>query len=219
MRWIPVLFSALLSFAVLAAPAGASHHTESKLDALFAELNRVESAAEAEPIEKEIWELWMESGDVELDSLMLFGISAMEIGNLPAALSTFDRLVAVAPDYAEAWNKRATVHYLMGNLEASIADVAHTLSLEPRHFGALSGLGLIYVAIGNDKAALKAFEKALAANPHLHEIENLIARARQRLNGRGRPGRRVGTYPARAGMVSPQSGRAYPSSRDTHRSP
>jgi len=185
MRWIPVLFSALLSFAVLAAPAGATHHTESKLDALFAELNRVESAAEAEPIEKEIWELWMESGDVELDSLMLFGISAMEIGNLPAALSTFDQLVAVAPDYAEAWNKRATVHYLMGNMEASIADVAHTLNLEPRHFGALSGLGLIYVAIGNDKAALKAFEKALAANPHLHEIENLVLRARQRLNGRG----------------------------------
>ena len=161
------------------------HHAESKLDELFADLHRVKSAEDAKPIEDAIWELWLESGDVELDSLMLFGISAIEIGNLPAALATFDQLIAAAPDYAEAWNKRATVRYLMGDMEASVADIAQTLTLEPRHFGALSGLGLIYVDIGNDRAALKVFQRALLIDPHLQGIKELIERVRLRLEGRG----------------------------------
>lgn len=161
------------------------HHGEDKLDELFAELRRVATPEEARPIEDAIWELWLESGDVELDSLMMFGISAIEVGDLPAALATFDQLIEVAPDYAEAWNKRATVHYLMGNLEASVTDIAHTLTLEPRHFGALSGLGLIYVSIGKDKAALKAFEQAQDLDPHLEGLDSLIAKTRLRLEGRG----------------------------------
>ncbi len=161
------------------------HHGEDKLDELFAELRQVATPEEARPIEDAIWELWLESGDVELDSLMLFGMSAIEVGNLAAALATFDQLIETAPDYAEAWNKRATVHYLMGNLEASVADIAHTLTLEPRHFGALSGLGLIYVSIGKDKAALKAFEQAQALDPHLEGLDSLIAKTRLRLEGRG----------------------------------
>lgn len=185
MRRIAAFVCACALSVGLSGPAAAMHHGEDKLDDLFAELRQVETPEEARPIEDAIWELWLESGDIEIDSLMLFGISAIEIGDLPAALATFDELIKAAPEYSEAWNKRATVHYLMGNLEASVADIAQTLILEPRHFGALSGLGLIYVSIGKDKAALKAFEQAQAIAPHLEGLDTLIAKVRLRLEGRG----------------------------------
>ena len=185
MRRIAAFFCACALSLGLCGPAAAKHHAEEKLDELFAELQLVATPEEAEPIEEAIWDLWLETGDVELDSLMLFGITAIEVGDLPRALATFDQVIAAAPDYAEAWNKRATAHYLMGNFEASVADIAKTLTLEPRHFGALSGLGLIYVSIGKDEAALKAFEQALAIDPHLEGIEDLVAKVRLRLEGRG----------------------------------
>lgn len=185
MRKIGGLICALALLAAFAGPAAATPANDARLDQLFADLHSVTSAEEAKPIESKIWELWMESGDVELDSLMLVGVSAMEVGNLPVALETFDRLVDAAPDFAEAWNKRATVHYLMGNLDLSVADIAQTLTLEPRHFGAWSGLGLIYTALGNEKAALKAFEQAREVNPHIEGLDGLIGQIRVRIEGRG----------------------------------
>ena len=93
-------------------------------------------------------------------------------------------MVRAAPDFAEAWNKRATVHYLMGNFEASVADIRRTLALEPRHFGALSGMGLIYDAIGNQTAAMKVWEKALEIHPHLPGMKARIQELRAKAKGR-----------------------------------
>ena len=98
---------------------------------------------------------------------MRTGIDAMRRGDHRAALKAFDRVVAIAPDFAEAWNKRATVHYLVGNLDQSLDDIATTLNLEPRHFGALSGRGLVYVKLNDLERALVSFEAALAVSPQM----------------------------------------------------
>ena len=91
--------------------------------------------------------------------------------------------MALEPDFAEAWNKRATVHYLMGDYVASVHDIQQTLALERRHFGALSGLGMIYEAIGRPSAALRSFEAALAINPHLDATRQRIEELRRELEG------------------------------------
>ena len=95
------------------------------------------------------------------------GVAAMSRRDYRRALSRFEQMVAIAPDFAEGWNKRATVHYLMGNYSASLGDIVRTLELEPRHFGALSGRGLVYVALEDEQRALEAFEQALAIHPNL----------------------------------------------------
>ena len=117
-------------------------------------------------------------------ALMQEGVVAMAQGRLGAALERFDRMVEQAPDFAEGWNKRATVHFLMGNYQASVGDIQRTLELEPRHFGALSGLGLIYDAIERPAAALRSFEAALAINPHLDSTKERIEQLRRELGGR-----------------------------------
>jgi tetratricopeptide (TPR) repeat protein len=87
------------------------------------------------------------------------------------------------PSFAEGWNKRATVYYLMGDFKASVGDIEHTLELEPRHFGALSGLGLIYMNMGKDQAALRAFRKTLEINPHLPAIRERADELAKKLKG------------------------------------
>jgi len=108
---------------------------------------------------------------------------AMSQARFRVALERFDRMVAQAPDFAEGWNKRATLHYLMGNYSASVRDIQRTLDLEPRHFGALSGLGLIYDALEQPAAALRSFEAAVAINPHLGSINARIEQLRRELGG------------------------------------
>jgi tetratricopeptide (TPR) repeat protein len=103
--------------------------------------------------------------------------------DLDDALAAFDELVRLAPDFAEGWNKRATLHYLMGNLSASLADIDRTLKLEPRHFGALSGRGLVYLALGREEPALAAFDAALAIYPNLQGRDTHIKKLREKLRG------------------------------------
>jgi tetratricopeptide (TPR) repeat protein len=108
----------------------------------------------------------------------------MAEGRYPVALDRFDRLVEQVPDFAEGWNKRATVYYLMGNYPASVLDIRRTLELEPRHFGALSGLGLIYDALDDPAAALRSFEAAVAIDPHLETAQERIKELRRQVGGR-----------------------------------
>ena len=105
--------------------------------------------------------IWHESGREDVDRLMETGIEEMGSGRLRESIATFARIVGLAPEFAEGWNKRATAYYLAGELDASIRDVERTLALEPRHFGALSGLGLIYLARDDELGALRAFEATL----------------------------------------------------------
>ena len=112
------------------------------------------------------------------------GVLAMARADYASALRTFDRMVEQAPDFAEGWNKRATVHYLMGNWRASVRDIQHTLALEPRHFGALFGLGLIYEALDQPEAALRSFEATLRPEPPFRRAPaRSIEQLRQALRG------------------------------------
>ena len=108
----------------------------------------------------------------------------MNDGQLETALNFFDEVIRLAPGFAEGWNKRATVFYLMKNLDRSVNDIAQTLRLEPRHFGALSGLGLINQALGHTKAAIRAYERALKINPHLFRIKERVRFMKRLLKGR-----------------------------------
>ncbi len=115
---------------------------------------------------------------------MQSGIDDMSRRNLPAALEAYHQVVAIAPDFAEGWNKRATVHYLMGNLNQSLKDIARTLELEPRHFGALSGRGLVYAKLDDLERALDSFEAAVAVNPQMIGPRINAEAIRQVLKGR-----------------------------------
>lgn len=156
----------LLALVSLVSPAVASQADE-RLDVLFANLQTTSDDAEAAALTQLIWEIWHLSDNDTVNDFLSQGIEKMSIHNYRAALAAFNNVVEIEPNFAEGWNKRATVYYLMNEFELSIHDIERTLALEPRHFGALSGLGLVLLAIGNEGAALKAFEEALKVNPHM----------------------------------------------------
>ena len=116
---------------------------------------------------------------------MTLGILTMNEGNFKISLSHFDKAVHLDPQFAEGWNKRATVYYLMGDFDTSVADIQKTLVLEPRHFGALSGLGMIYDDLDKPAAAVKVWQKALEINPHMQSIRHRIEEIRAK--GKGKP--------------------------------
>jgi tetratricopeptide (TPR) repeat protein len=157
---------------------------DARLDGLFTRLKAATRLAEARAVEGAIWRIWLKSGDAANDRIMARGVAAMAARDYAVALTSFNRLVDIAPDFAEAWNKRATVHYLMGNFRASVADIQRTVILEPRHFGALSGLGLVQLALGNEEQALAAFEAALKIYPLLPGANIHIRALRDRIKGR-----------------------------------
>ncbi len=142
-----------------------------RLDTLFAELKAARGVDEGRAIERDIVHLWLESGDVGIDELMSNAITAMSIQAYTLALNYLDTVVATKPDYAEGWNKRATVYFMVDRLQDSIADIQRTLALEPRHFGALAGLGMIMVKLGDKERAVQAFKAALAIDPNLEEVQ------------------------------------------------
>src|SRR5918994_2816915 len=175
--------TASLALVGMAPDAARSDQRDARLDPLFARLQSTASDTEAQAIERRIWLIWSESAEIRLDVLMQEGVVAMAQRRLRAALERFDRMVEQAPDFAEAWNKRATVHFLLGNYRASVRDIQRTLDLEPRHFGALSGLGLIYDTLEQPAAALRSFEAAVAINPHLGATKARIEQLRRELGG------------------------------------
>lgn len=155
-----------LSMLIFAGTAEADQD-DPRLEPLFEALEETETAAVASRIEAAIWEIWKETDDSSSARLMRQGSEALAKRVFPIAILSFNRLIDRAPDFAEGWNRRATLHFLMGNDAASIADIEQTLALEPRHFGALSGLGLIMMRNRRPAAALRSFEAALELHPHL----------------------------------------------------
>ena len=112
---------------------------------------------------------------------MAVGVLSMRSGALKKALAAFDRIVAIDPNFAEGWNKRATIYYMMGRYTASVNDIQRALYLEPRHFGALSGLGLIFDAIGKGDAALMVWKQALAIHPNMPRIRSRMLELKRQL--------------------------------------
>jgi tetratricopeptide (TPR) repeat protein len=164
---------------MLPAPADA-RQDDPRLNELFAKLQATPNDAEAQVIESVIWKIWTEGGNSATDSLMQLGLAAMQSGELPGALSLFDAVVERDPEFAEGWNKRATIFFMMGALEKSIEDVGRVLALEPRHFGALSGLGLINMRLDREGAAIAAFEQALKVNPHMPAVRANLEELRKK---------------------------------------
>lgn len=166
-KTIAALALILIGFAL--SPALADQK-DPRLDKLFTQLKAATSQEDALPIEAKIWEIWGQSGDQNVDALMAIGTSALNDDDYNQAYRAFGRVVQLAPDFAEGWNKRATALYLLGRYDDSMKDIAKVLALEPRHFGALSGLGLCNAQLDKEKEALDAFEKALAINPNMPGI-------------------------------------------------
>ena len=132
-----------------------------RLGELFVALVEAPDSTTAVTIEAAIWQIWLDGGDASLNELMVQGIEAMNARRFRDAVGRFTALIDSAPAFAEAWNKRATVYYLMDRFEDSVRDIERTLALEPRHFGAISGMGLIFLQRGDEEGALGAFEKVL----------------------------------------------------------
>jgi tetratricopeptide (TPR) repeat protein len=151
------------------------------LDELFAALAGADDPQQAAFFEAEVWKRWHASGRDDVDSKLELGMTAMNSGDARAALRAFGEVVEVAPDFAEGWNKRATLYYLMGDYPASIEDIERTLALEPRHFGALSGLALIHEAQGRPFEALEALEKVVRVHPRLGGLQERIDRLTRQL--------------------------------------
>jgi len=126
-----------------------------------------------------MWTIWLRSGNDQIDTLMAEGIRLMEAERYPAAVEVFDQIIARAPKFAEGYNKRATVYYLMLEFEKSIADIHQTLELNPVHFGALSGMGLCYLGLVEPRQALEWFERAVAVNPNMDTIQSYIQQIRE----------------------------------------
>ena len=147
-----------------------------RLTELFEGLAAATSGLEAAPIEQRIWQLWADADDDAVDRVMATGTHAMAVGDGAGALEAFNAAVARKPDFAEAWNKRATLYYLLRRYAESIADIEQTLELEPRHFGALSGLALIREAQNRPFEALEALERASQIHPQLPNLREWIDR-------------------------------------------
>jgi tetratricopeptide (TPR) repeat protein len=154
------------------------------LDSLFEQLKAAESEDAAAFIENLIWELWLISEQEEVNALMAKGIEEMSRGNYARAVQAFSAITELSPDFPEGWNKRATAYYLKGDFAASMRDIQRTLALEPRHFGALTGLGLIYTALGNELAALKAYESVLSIHPKQKGLQKYVEELRRKLGFR-----------------------------------
>ena len=121
--------------------------------------------------ENAMWQVWSRSGDAEADRLFAVGVEQMQARQAEAAVETFTGVIARRPEFAEGWNKRATVYYLLGEYTKSLADCDEVLKRNPYHFGALSGYGMIYLQLDQPTRALEYFERALAVNPNLSSVQ------------------------------------------------
>ncbi|TIV58362.1 MAG: hypothetical protein E5V86_24990, partial [Mesorhizobium sp.] len=167
-----------------AAPPAATTR-QGRLDQLFTELKRERNEKAAERIAGRIWNEWNLSGSASIDLMMQWAQKATEDQKFDVALDFLDQVVTLQPDYAEGWNRRATVHFLMKNYGKSMADIDRTLQLEPRHFGALSGLAQIMTETGHKQSALEAWQKVLAIYPMMRSAQDQVSTLSEDLAGEG----------------------------------
>ena len=174
----------VLAIIVLPAPSLLADQTDARLPALFTELRTTSEAEKAKIVAAEIWQIWSEHSDNDkLSERLKIGIARMEAGRLRQAEQIFTTIIDADPAFAEAWNKRATVYFLMGAYDRSKRDIAQTILREPRHFGALSGLGLVETHLGNYEAALNAYEQAIALHPYLENYEEITTALKKLVAG------------------------------------
>ena len=154
------------------------------LDFLFGALKAAPDDDSARHVEARIWAIWLQTPSDTAALLMMRAKAAMDAQQTDVALKLLDAIIKLRPDYTEAWNRRATLYYLQNNYMRSLADIEQVLIREPRHFGALAGLGMIMQDLGDDKRALDAFRKALAIDPHLEKVPELVKTLSEKVEGR-----------------------------------
>jgi tetratricopeptide (TPR) repeat protein len=154
------------------------------LDFLFGALKAAPDETSAKHVEARIWAIWTQTSSDTTALLMMRAKTAIDAKQMDVALKLLDSVVKLRPDYVEGWNRRATVHYLQNDYTHSMQDIEQVLVREPRHFGALAGLGMIMQELGDDKRALDAFRKALAINPHLEKVPELVKTLTEKVEGR-----------------------------------
>jgi len=154
------------------------------LDFLFEALKIAPDDATAKAIEERIWALWVIARSDTANLLMSRVKTAIDAKDLDLALKLLDAVVRIKPDYVEAWNRRATIFFMQKDFGKSLADIGEVLRIEPRHFGALSGLGMILQELGDDKHALEAYRRAVAVYPRLQRIPGLVKTLTEKVEGR-----------------------------------
>jgi len=163
---IRISLSTLLLSTVCLLPIVNADQNDAELDVLFEALAETRDSTMLSQIESRIWTIWYQHADKNIQAMLVAGDRLMNEGYHGDALRVFNAVIEQQPGFAEAWNRRATLHYLMGNPARSISDINQTLELEPRHIGALSGLGLVYLQQENLLKAREAFEKLLSIHPN-----------------------------------------------------
>jgi tetratricopeptide (TPR) repeat protein len=154
------------------------------LDRLFAALKVAPDEESAKYIENRIWAIWLASSSDTANLLMGRVKTATDSKDFDLAIRLLNAIIDIRPDFTEAWNRRATVYYTKKDFGRALADIHEVLAREPRHFGALSGLGIILQELGDEKRALDAFRRALAIHPHLERVPELVKKLSEKIDGR-----------------------------------
>ena len=165
-------------------PKVGADRSSKSLDFLFGALKAAPDEDSAKHVEARIWAIWLQTPSDTAALLMMRAKAAIDAQQTDVALKLLDAIIKLRPDYTEAWNRRATLYYLQNDYMRSLADIEQVLIREPRHFGALAGLGMIMQDLGDDKRALDAFRKALAINPHLEKVPELVKTLSEKVEGR-----------------------------------
>ncbi|TWG67431.1 tetratricopeptide repeat protein [Aminobacter sp. J44] len=158
---------------------------KARLDALFAELKRARDEGAARRVSTRILQQWSQSGSASIDLLMLWAQEAMDSEQNDVALDLLDQVILLAPNYAEGWNRRATVHFMNGDYPKAMADIGRVLELEPRHFGALSGMATILREDDRKEAAMRAYQRLLEIYPMMREAQTELGKLADELAGQG----------------------------------
>jgi tetratricopeptide (TPR) repeat protein len=154
------------------------------LDRLFEALKVAPDNESAKYVENRIWAMWIATDSDTTTLLMTRVKAAVDAKDLDLGVKLLTAIINIKPDYIEAWNRRATIYYMKKDFDDSLSDIHEVLKREPRHFGALSGLGMIMQEVGDDKHALEAFRRALAVHPHLERIPDLVKQLTEKVEGR-----------------------------------
>lgn len=154
------------------------------LDFLFEALKLAPDETTGKAIEARIWALWFNSHSDTADLLMTRARTALEAKETDLALELLGAIVKIKPDFVEAWNRRATIHFSKKDYGAALADIREVLRREPRHFGALSGLGMMMQELGDDARALDAFRRAVEVHPRIQRIPELVKQLKEKVEGR-----------------------------------
>ncbi|QPF85914.1 tetratricopeptide repeat protein [Bradyrhizobium genosp. L] len=202
--WLAILFAAALATPVAAIAQGDAPAPKAQkklpeapsklpkvpadrtrgLDFLFGALKAAPDEASARHVEARIWALWLQSPSDTAALLMVRAKAAIDAQNMDVAMKLLDSVIKLRPDYTEAWNRRATLYYLKNDYVRSLEDLQQVLIREPRHFGALAGIGMIMQDMGDEKRALDAFRKALAVDPYLEKVPEMVKQLSEKVEGR-----------------------------------